>query len=578
MKAIVVNDLKYEYLPRGDGRSVAALDNVSFSVDEGEFVAIVGRNGSGKSTLARHLNGLLLPVGGTVCVFGKYTHARELIWDIRSKLGMVFQNPDNQLVATTVEEDIAFGPENLGIEPGEIRERINEALEKVNMTPFLNHSPHMLSGGQKQRIAIAGVLAMHPKCLVLDEATSMLDPEGRDDVMAILKKLNTEENITIVLITHHMNEAAQAHRVIVMDMGRIVLEGTPKEVFREEEILRRAGLDVPQVSALYLGGMKNGLFENDTLPVHIDEAEELISRVAHVKPAATGITRKTQLPQRDEIIKIKDLSYIYMPNTPYERQALKNISLTVHRGEFLGIIGHTGSGKSTLIQHLNGLLTPTAGSIEVAGIIPKGKALKELRRKVGLIFQNPEDQLFEDTVRKDIAFGLKKMGLSENEMAERIAGAVSITGISEDILDKSPFELSGGQKRRVAIAGVIVMNPEILVLDEPTAGLDPQGSAEIFRFLQKLREERNTTIIIVSHIMEDIARYCERTAVMNDGELVLLGNTREVFQQKDFLESIGLDVPEITELFFRLNNKNPGIRKDILTVEEGFMELKRILN
>lgn len=578
METIVVKDLKYEYSPRGEGRSVSALDNISFSVDEGEFVAIVGRNGSGKSTLARHLNGLLLPVGGTVCVFGKYTHAQELIWDIRSRLGMVFQNPDNQLVATTVEEDIAFGPENLGIAPGEIRKRINEALEKVNMTPYLDHSPHMLSGGQKQRVAIAGVLAMHPKCLVLDEATSMLDPEGRDDVISILRKLNREEHITIVLITHHMNEAAQAHRIIVMDRGRIVLEGTPKEVFREEGTLRQAGLDVPQISALYLEGIRNGLFEKDKLPVHIDEAEELFSRVDLIKPAGTGILPKTQLPQSEEIISIKSLSYIYMPKTPYERKALKNVSLTVHRGEFLGIIGHTGSGKSTLIQHLNGLLTPTEGSIEVAGIIPKGKALKELRRKVGLIFQNPEDQLFEETVQKDIAFGLKKMGLSETDIAERIAEAVSITGLSEDILDKSPFELSGGQKRRVAIAGVIVMNPEILVLDEPTAGLDPQGSTEIYSFLLKLRKERNTTIIVVSHVMEDVARYCDRAAVMNDGELVLLGSTREVFQKKSFLENIGLNVPEVTELFFRLNSKNPGIRKDILTVEEGFTELKRILN
>jgi energy-coupling factor transport system ATP-binding protein len=266
-----------------------------------------------------------------------------------------------------------------------------------------------------------------------------------------------------------------------------------------------------------------------------------------------------------------------MPGTPYERQALKDVSLTINRGELLGIIGHTGSGKSTLIQHFNGLLVPSAGSIRVSGIVPKGKELKELRRKVGLIFQNPEDQLFEETVEKDIAFGLKKAGLSEREIRTRIEEALMITGLPNEVLEKSPFELSGGQKRRVAIAGVIVMNPDILVLDEPTAGLDPQGSLEIYNFLLKLREEKNTTIIIVSHTMEDIAKYCHRAAVLDHGKLVLLDKARNVFSKKGFLENIGLDIPQITELFHRLNRINNNIRPDILTVDEGLIELKRVL-
>jgi energy-coupling factor transport system ATP-binding protein len=211
------------------------------------------------------------------------------------------------------------------------------------------------------------------------------------------------------------------------------------------------------------------------------------------------------------------------------------------------------------------------------GVVPKGKALKELRKKVGLIFQNPEDQLFEETVEKDIAFGLRKMGLSDSEITERVTDAALTTGLPLDVLDKSPFELSGGQKRRVAIAGVIAMAPEILVLDEPTAGLDPAGSAEIYQFLLKLRKERNTTIIIVSHTMEDIANFCDKVAVMDHGKLVLVGKTREVFNNKDFLSQIGLDVPQITELFYRLNKKNPSIRKDILTVEEAVNELRRIM-
>lgn len=580
MKAIETRDLEYVYLTRGGNEPARALNNISFSVSEGEFVAVVGRNGSGKSTLAKHLNALLLPTNGTVCIFGKYTHAEDLIWDIRRQVGMVFQNPDNQLVATTVEEDVAFGPENLGVPPAEIRKRVDESLKKVNMFKFVHHSPHMLSGGQKQRVAIAGVLAMNPKCLVLDEATSMLDPTGRRDVMGIIQKLNKEDRITVVLITHHMDEAARADRVIVIDSGNIVLEGRPREVFANTGILKKAGLDIPQVSSFYINAVNEGIIDKGEIPVLIDEMEEILSRLKfanNVRPELTGNQKDKVEENREKIIEIKNLSFVYMPNTPYEKQALDDVSLDVYKGEILGIIGQTGSGKSTLIQHLNGLLTPSGGSIKVSGIIPKGKALKELRRKVGLIFQNPEDQLFEETVAKDIAFGLKKMGLPETEIERRVLEAAEITGLQKDVLDRSPFELSGGQKRRVAIAGVIAMNPEILVLDEPTAGLDPAGSTDIYQFLLRLRKEKNTTIIIVSHTMEHIANYCDRVAVMDHGKLVLTGKTREVFSNREFLSDIGLDVPQITELFYRLNKKYPFVRNDILTVEEGIEELKRVL-
>lgn len=581
MKAIIAKDLEYRYLNRSEGSTAAAaLNNISFSINEGEFVAIVGKNGSGKSTLAKHLNALLSPTGGTVCVFGKYTNAEDLIWDIRSQVGMVFQNPDNQIVATTVEEDVAFGPENLGVEPREIRRRVEESLNKVNMIQFIHHSPHMLSGGQKQRVAIAGVLAMNPKCLVLDEATSMLDPTGRRDVMGILQKLNREDGITIVLITHHMDEAARADRIIVINNGRIVLEGPPREVFVNTEILINAGLDIPQVSSFYSKAVNAGIMEKGKMPILIDELEEQLSEYNFVNnglKSAPGKQKNETGAKKEKIIEIRNLSYVYMPGTPYEKQALDNVSLDVYKGEILGIIGQTGSGKSTLIQHLNGLLTPTEGSINVSGIVPKGKALKELRRKVGLIFQNPEDQLFEETVAKDIAFGLKKMGMPDSEIEKRVLEAAEITGVPADVLDRSPFELSGGQKRRVAIAGVIAMNPEILVLDEPTAGLDPAGSMEIYRFLLKLRKEKNTTIIIVSHIMEHVANYCDRVAVMNHGKLVLVGPTREVFSKREFLADIGMDVPQITEVFYRLNKKFPFIRRDILTVDEGIEELKRVL-
>lgn len=275
---IEIKDVSYVYRSQGEELpDVQALKDVDLFIKEGEFLAILGRNGSGKSTLAKLMNALLLPAKGTVIVNGFDTMNEELLWDIRSSTGMVFQNPDNQIVGTVVEEDVAFGPENLGVPPQEIRQRVDEALEIIGLTEFKKHAPHLLSGGQKQRVAIAGILAMKPKCIVLDEATAMLDPVGRREVMRILRKLNKEENITIVHITHHMDEAGKADRIMVVDSGKCVMIGTPKEVFRDVEKIKSLGLDVPQVTELMYELNKLGFcFPQDILTV--DEALELLQQ------------------------------------------------------------------------------------------------------------------------------------------------------------------------------------------------------------------------------------------------------------------------------------------------------------
>jgi len=262
-----------------DQTDVTALHGVDFAALKGEFIAVLGRNGSGKSTFARLLNALLLPSEGSVIVKGMDTRDEKNIWEIRRTAGMVFQNPDNQIVGTTVEEDVAFGPENLGIEPSEIRIRVDGALDLTDMTDYAGHSPHLLSGGQKQKVAIAGILAMKPECIILDEASSMLDPSGRRELMQILRKLNTEEKITIIHITHNMDEAKKADRIIVMDNGAVVLQGTPAEVFSNVEMMKGLGLDVPQVTELFYELNKEGLdLPNDVLSV--DEAFEAICGMA----------------------------------------------------------------------------------------------------------------------------------------------------------------------------------------------------------------------------------------------------------------------------------------------------------
>ena len=276
------------------------------------------------------------------------------------------------------------------------------------------------------------------------------------------------------------------------------------------------------------------------------------------------------------IINIENLNYIYNPNTPFEKKALDDISLNVGQGDFIGLIGHTGSGKSTLVQHLNGLIKPTTGKIIVDGIdiTSKDANLKEIRQKVGLVFQYPEHQLFEETIYKDIAFGPKNLGLEETKIQGRVKKAMELVGLSfEDLKDRSPFELSGGQKRRVAIAGVLAMKPKVLVLDEPTAGLDPRGRDEVLGRIQNLYEEEGMTIILVSHSMEDIARLVNRIVVMHKGKIVGDGYTRDIFKQAEELEKIGLGIPQITSFMRKYKLEGNSIRDDILTVEEAKEEL-----
>ena len=559
-----------------------AISSLDLSIEKGEFVAILGHNGSGKSTFAKHLNALLTPSDGKVFIKGLDSSVSENVWLIRECAGMVFQNPDNQIIATVVEEDVAFGPENLGVMPNEIRQRVDTALESVSMDEFRKRAPSLLSGGQKQRVAIAGVLAMRPEIIVLDEATAMLDPVGRKDIMNIVSRLNKEEGMTLIHITHHMEEAVLADRVVVMSNGQIVMDGVPKEVFRNVAQLKELGLDVPQVSELVHRLIADGHDLSDDI-ISLDEAVEaltpLLSSSTNKDGQVEADTQRTNSADENNIIELKNLSHIYSPNTVFEKAAITDINFGVKKGEFFGIIGHTGSGKSTLIQHFNALMKPTHGQVLVGGedINASKDSLKETRRKVGLVFQYPENQLFEMTVRADVAFGPRNMGFGEDEIDRRVRRALTLVGIDEKDFDKSPFELSGGQKRRVAIAGVIAMEPEILVMDEPTAGLDPRGRDEIFEQIQLLHKELGSTVIIVSHSMEDIAKMCERIAVLADGGLKYLGTPAEVFRNIDELEYIGLAVPQISYLTRRLNDIGANLCPDIYTVEAAYREISKRL-
>lgn len=584
MSMIRTKDLVYDYKFHDEEGNVVgayrAIDELNLEIEAGQFIAILGHNGSGKSTLAKHMNAILTPTGGSVWVDGKDTGKEENIWDVRQSAGMVFQNPDNQIIGTVVEEDVGFGPENLGVPTEDIWKRVEESLSAVGMLEYRHHSPNKLSGGQKQRVAIAGVVAMRPKCIVLDEPTAMLDPNGRKEVLRTIEELRKREKITVILITHYMEEVVGADRIIVMDKGHVVMDGTARKIFSQVEMLKSYRLDVPQVTLLAYELKKKGY----QIPDGILTAEELANALK--KYEVTGshtIYQKEMCEQKTEekepLIQMSHVNYVYSPGNAYEKHALKDVSLNLYEGEFVGVIGHTGSGKSTLIQHLNGLLKATDGEIYYKGESIYGEKynLRQLRNQVGLVFQYPEHQLFEIDVLTDVCFGPKNQGLSAAECRERAIEALQLVGLPEKYYTRSPFDLSGGQKRRVAIAGVLAMKPKVLVLDEPTAGLDPKGRDEILNQIAYLQKEGNLTVILVSHSMEDIAKYVDRIVVMNKGSKLFDDVPKKVFAQEEALKKVGLAVPQVTDIMHTLLRNGIPADTQATTIEEAVETISQTL-
>jgi energy-coupling factor transport system ATP-binding protein len=574
---IRLENVSYSYESEGLP-SVRALDGVSLAIEQGEYVVILGHNGSGKSTLAKHLNALLLPSGGDVWVRDWNTRDLPHTLDIRRTVGMVFQHPDNQIVATIVEEDVAFGPENLGVPRPELLERVDWALDLVEMQPYRTRGPHQLSGGQKQRICIAGVLAMQPDVLVLDEATAMLDPIGRKEVLEVARRLNRERGVTVIAVTHFMREALEADRLIVMAEGRIALQGPPRKLFQQADRLRELHLDLPHASAL--GAALHDL--NPAFPAGLlttsEVAAALKSRLATAEIALNSLTllpsdlsrphpltpSQSDLGRPHPLIQVTDLAYYYMRGTPLEVQAIFDIDMTVERGEILGVLGHTGSGKSTAIQHLNGLLRPHGGTVTVMGqnMADPKLDVRAIRRRVGLVFQMPEAQLFEQYVGDDIAYGPRKLNLPKEEVRARVRRAMEAVGLGfEEFKDRLTFRLSGGQMRRVALAGVLALEPEVLVLDEPTAGLDPEARHQLMDHILALRS-RGITLVIISHNMEEMAEICDRLVVIAGGRTVMQGTPAEVFGRIKELRALGLDAPDVTQVVAELVDEGllpPGL-------------------
>ena len=624
MENIAVKNVSYRYTRRNENDEVietlSALSALDFSIEEGSFVCILGHNGSGKSTLAKLFNALQLPTEGTVLVSGMDSREEKNIFPIRREVGMVFQNPDNQIIASVVEEDVGFGPENIGLPTDEIWQRVNNALSAVHMEAYRLKSPNHLSGGQKQRVAIAGTLAMEPKTIVLDEPTAMLDPSGRKEVLESVLELKRKKGISIILITHYMEEAVDADRILLMDSGKLVMDGSPREVFQNVERLKEYRMDVPLITELAHKLQKKGFPIEKTILKKEELEEELFKlkeegfSLQESKPEKEADIQEEAEVQKDEdikdekpeagdyIVEAEHLSAIFQEGTAMESFALKDLSMKIRRGSLTAVIGHTGSGKSTLVQHLNGLIKAKSGEIFVSfrenpPLVKSGKSFlffkgkktviekkgrlslseegfdyRALRFKVGLVFQYPEYQLFEETVLADVMFGPLNQGKSREEAEVLAKEALASLGIGEELYGKSPFELSGGQKRKVAIAGVLAMGPELLILDEPTAGLDPAGRDELFEEIAGLRRNYAMTILLVSHSMDDVARYADEVLVLHQGELKLEGTVENVFSKKEELEGMGLGLPQIRALLFDLQKNGLDIQLGN-TVEEAVSAL-----
>jgi len=564
---IEVRDLHYTY----PNAKSPALKGVDLTVNKGEFILLTGPSGCGKTTFCRTLNGLIPhfyngELEGEVTV-NKLNIRDNPTYKLSQHVGLVFQNPDNQIFSLTVEKDVAFGLENQGVPKKEMVESIDWALKMTGIEHLRERATHELSGGQKQRLAIASILAMKPKILVLDEPTSFLDPLGAEHAFRVLDTLNQEYDITIILIEHRVDLAVRyADRAIIFNDGVVANSGSPADVFSHEET-SLMGVAIPKTIVFYQKLKQRGIrLESPPLSPEmlVKQLEPYIYK--HSPKVETTRTRqyvdenKTGF-QMDPVIEVQDLHFSY----PSGVKAVDGISLSIHKGEFIAIMGENGAGKTTLVKHFNGLLRPSKGHIRVDGDDISSMSVAALSRKVGLVFQNPDDQLSSENVEDEIGFALHNFGFSKEVIEKRVDWALNLLDI-ERYRSSSPFILSGGERKRVALGSVLAWDPEIVVLDEPTIGQDYAQKERLIHFLMQLRTQGKTTII-VTHDVEFVAECKPRIVLMAQGKIIADGPIKEIITNEDALKKASVAPPEITKIFSLL--KDRGFPRDILEVDEA---------
>ena len=516
------------------GARTEAIAGIDLEIPAGQYVCVLGGNGSGKSTLLQLMNALVPPSAGRVRVFGLETAGEGNPIAIRSRCASVFQHPEDQMVTSIVADDVAFGPENLCVPQPEIARRVDAALEATGMGEFAQSDPADLSGGQMQRVAIAGALAMEPEILLLDEPCAMLDARGRADVRAIIGRLSAR-GITIVHVTHFMEDALDADRAIVLERGRIAFDGMPERAFSDEGRVRALGLEAPCEPRRILDAVK---------------ARSASSPASSPASSRTAVDPDLAFLGEPSVV-FDGVSFSYATaRNPRKRRggvlggggkrtedappmaplAVSDLSFRAFPGTLTALVGRTGSGKSTTAELVCALKLPLSGTVRICGVDTADlNRRSDIRRHVGYVSQLPERQLFAETVFEDVAFGPRNLGLSDDEVSTRVRDALASVNLdpTDELLTRSPFSLSGGQQRGVALAGVLAMRQDVLVLDEPMAGLDPAGRRHVRAILHDLKRA-GSTLIMVTHSMEDVAELAEQVIALDRGRTVASGTPEQV--------------------------------------------------
>ena len=544
--AIEIVDLKVSY----SGRSRPTLKALSLRIEPGEFVLLTGPTGCGKSTLLKAVNGLIPHVlGGTVegrvAVDGIETRHAPMS-ALSQKVGLVFQNPEDQIFSTMVLDEVAFGPENLALPREEIRRRVEAALDAVGLDELGHRGTQMLSGGQKQRLAIGSVLSMAPDILLLDEPFAQLDPRGTREVLEVVRKLNAQ-GMTVILVEHRIHEVIDAvGRVVVMDRGRIALEGEPRRVFEKSELLGRLGIRIPDSVEL---SWKMGF---DEVALNLADVQRKLNGHGGVEavhgnsPSWSGRTFRP-LPD-DPVLEAESVTFRYDRK---KDAILDNVSLTVRKGEMVALMGNNGSGKSTLLHHFAGLLKPGSGTVWVCGQDIRKSSPWKLAGEVGIVFQNPTLMLFNETVREEMAFGPRALLMDETASARTVSEIADRLGVVPLERD-NPLALSGGQRLRVALAAILTLRPAVVLLDEPTSGQDRGNCDSLLEYLRSL-SRRGVTVLFSTHDVDAAIRYSERLVVMNDGKIIADDAPGEIVRRGDILEQACLRPPLSFEIGRLLN-------------------------
>jgi len=549
------------------------LKGINLTVEQGSFVAIIGENGSGKTTLLKQINGLLLPTSGRILINGIDTRDQEKRHQLRSIIGMVFQNPSDQIVASTVEEDIAFGLENANIPTPELRKRVFNQIKESGLEDESTRPPHLLSGGQLQKVALAGVLARCPNVILFDEPTSMLDPLSRKSFLKQIYALK-QRGMTVIYVTHHVDETVNADQIIVLKNGVVLLQDSPQIIFQNKELLREAGLEIPEIVSISTQLRDLGWY----IPKTVMEPNQLLAALPNYSGSRLSEAALKQSKGKETIISIDDVYYTYLAGTPLAKPALKGATLTVAPGTIHGIAGSNGSGKSTLLQHINGILSPANGHIRVLNFILENQItrLRDIVRKVGMVFQSPETQFFEVFVGDEIAYGPKQFGL--DDVKERVHRAMKVVGLDfESFKDRRLETLSGGEKRKVALASTLILDQDILLFDEPTAGMDPRARDELVTLFKRLAQE-GKTIVIASHRLEELVALSDDISIMQAGKVETTISCDKINSNIDIFKHTGLEPPLVIRVSQKLIEKGwPIDRKDTTTTNKLVHALLEII-